>query len=250
MMGHVPRRVGHDGCLVGSRAPSSASTGIGRRRDGPCIRWREIRWLKTHMFGLLASTGDHKNTRPAFSMRKGPSLENKNSHTVVRDWPSCVIGSFQSQGAQMPSPLGSKYRTDLWSMLCSIGEFAVYAINPKQLDRLRDRFSVAGAKDDRRDAYVSADCLRTDQHLFRRVQVSDPRLTGLRAWSRLTEELQEERVRLSNRIHQQLWRYYPQMLELTDDVSATWFLELWAKAPTPANARSLRKSTVERLLKL
>ena len=39
------------------------------------------------------------------------------------------------------------------------------------------------------------------------------------------------------------------MLELTDDVSATWFLELWAKAPTPANARSLRKSTVERLLK-
>ena len=28
--------------------------------------------------------------------------------------------------------------------------FVVYAINPKQLDRLRDRFSVAGAKDDRR----------------------------------------------------------------------------------------------------
>jgi hypothetical protein len=32
--------------------------------------------------------------------------------------------------------------------------FVVHAINPKQLDRLRDRFSVAGAKDDRRDAYV------------------------------------------------------------------------------------------------
>jgi len=30
--------------------------------------------------------------------------------------------------------------------------FVVYAINPKQLDRLRDRFSVAGVKDDRRDA--------------------------------------------------------------------------------------------------
>ena len=33
--------------------------------------------------------------------------------------------------------------------------FAVHAINPKQLDRLRDRFSVAGAKDDRRDARVA-----------------------------------------------------------------------------------------------
>ncbi|MCT7377976.1 IS110 family transposase [Chelativorans sp. EGI FJ00035] len=31
-------------------------------------------------------------------------------------------------------------------------EFHVYAVNPKQLDRFRDRFSVAGAKDDRRDA--------------------------------------------------------------------------------------------------
>jgi hypothetical protein len=39
--------------------------------------------------------------------------------------------------------------------------FVVHAINPKQLDRLRDRFSVAGAKDDRRDAYVLADGVRT-----------------------------------------------------------------------------------------
>jgi hypothetical protein len=31
----------------------------------------------------------------------------------------------------------------------------VYAINPKQLDRFCDRYSVAGAKDDRRDAFVS-----------------------------------------------------------------------------------------------
>jgi Transposase len=41
--------------------------------------------------------------------------------------------------------------------------FQVYAINPKQLDRFRDRFSIAGAKDDRRDAHVMADSLRTDQ---------------------------------------------------------------------------------------
>jgi transposase len=127
--------------------------------------------------------------------------------------------------------------------------FVVYAINPKQLDRLRDRFSVAGAKDDRRDAYVAADGLRTDRHLFRRLQVADPRLIELRAWSRLAEELQQERVRLSNRVYHQLWRYYPQMLKLTDDLTATWFLELWDRAPAPARAAHLHKSTVERLLK-
>jgi hypothetical protein len=37
--------------------------------------------------------------------------------------------------------------------------FHVYAINPKQLDRFRDRYSVGGAKDDRRDAFVLADSL-------------------------------------------------------------------------------------------
>ena len=35
--------------------------------------------------------------------------------------------------------------------------FQVYAINPKQLDRFRDRYSMSGAKDDRRDAFVLAD---------------------------------------------------------------------------------------------
>ena len=37
--------------------------------------------------------------------------------------------------------------------------FVVHSLNPKQLDRFRDRFSPAGAKDDRRDARVLADAL-------------------------------------------------------------------------------------------
>ena len=127
--------------------------------------------------------------------------------------------------------------------------FAVNAINPKQLDRLRDRFSVAGAKDDRRDARVAAAGLRTDPHLFRHVQIGDPIVIELREWSRLAAELQQERVRLGNRIRQQLWRYYPQLLALTDDVAAEWMLELWMIAPTPAKAARLRETTLTRLLK-
>jgi hypothetical protein len=45
-------------------------------------------------------------------------------------------------------------------------DIAVFAINPKQLDRFRDRHSVAGAKDDRRDALVLADSLRTTSQHF------------------------------------------------------------------------------------
>ena len=126
--------------------------------------------------------------------------------------------------------------------------FVVYAINPKQLDRLRDRFSIAGSKDDRRDARVAASGLRTDRHLFRVVQPSDPAIIELREWSRLAEELQQDRVRLCNRIRQQLWRYYPQLLELVDDMAADWLLELWTMARTPERAKRLRAATVARLL--
>jgi hypothetical protein len=69
----------------------------------------------------------------------------------------------------------------------------------------------------------------------------EPIVIELREWSRLAAEVQQERVRLGNRIRQQLWRYYPQLLALTDDVAAEWVLELWVMAPTPAKAARLLK---------
>ena len=54
---------------------------------------------------------------------------------------------------------------------------------------------------------------------------------------------------MGNRIRQQLWRYYPQLLELADDLTAEWVLALWTMAPTPAKAARLRETTLARLLK-
>jgi len=126
--------------------------------------------------------------------------------------------------------------------------FQLFAINPKQLDRFRDRFTVAGAKDDSRDARVLGASLRTDRHAFRRLAVDDPVIIELREWSRMADDLQQERTRLANRVREQLWRYYPQALQLTDDLAADWFLALWHQAPTPAKAAKLRKTTIERVL--
>ena len=158
------------------------------------------------------------------------------------DWLVSVAGDAGAVAAAIEVPHGP-----VVDALLDRG-FAVHAINPKQLDRLRDRISVAGAKDDRRDARVAAAGLRTDPHLFRRVAVGDPGVVELREWSRLAEELQQERVRLANRVRQQLWRYYPQLLELGDDVTAEWVLALWTTAPTPAKAARLREATVAGLL--
>ena len=92
--------------------------------------------------------------------------------------------------------------------------FAVFAINPKQMDRFRDRFTVAGAKDDRLDALVIGDSLRTDAHLYRRLELDEPAV-----------------------------------IELTADIGKDWFLDLWALVPTPAKARRVRPRTVDGLLR-
>ena len=126
--------------------------------------------------------------------------------------------------------------------------FAVFAISPKQLDRFRDRFTVAGAKDDSRDARVLADSLRTDARAFRHLAIDDPLLIELREWSRMAEDLQQERTRLANRVREQLWRYYPQMLQLSDDLASDWFLALWQLVPTPAKAVRAREAAIQRLL--
>lgn len=58
--------------------------------------------------------------------------------------------------------------------------FAVFHLNPKQLDRFRDRHSVAGAKDDTRDAFVLANSLRTDLALFHPIASESAPLIRLR----------------------------------------------------------------------
>jgi hypothetical protein len=126
--------------------------------------------------------------------------------------------------------------------------FQVFAINPKQLDRFRDRYTVAGAKDDSRDSLVLASSLRTDPRAYRPLTVDDPLVIELREWSRMHDELVQERLRLGNRVRDQLWRYYPQAGELTDDLAADWFLDLWHQVPTPKHAAGARESTVVRVL--
>lgn len=127
--------------------------------------------------------------------------------------------------------------------------FAVHAINPKQLDRFRDRFTMAGAKDDSRDAETMASALRTDRHAFRKLAIADPTAIELREWSRITEDLTAERTRLANRMREQLWRYFPQMLAVESDVAAPWLLDLWTVVPTPGKAARVRESSIARVLK-
>jgi transposase len=164
--------------------------------------------------------------------------------TELRDW---LLEKTKAAPGQIAVAIETPHGPVV-EMLLEHG-FVVFAINPKQLDRFRDRFTVAGAKDDRRDAHVLGGSLRTDRKAFRQLAADNPVVIELREWSRIADELQQERTRLSNRVRQQLWRYYPQAAELTDDVADDWFLALWQKVPTPDRAAKATEKSIAPILK-
>jgi len=145
--------------------------------------------------------------------------------------------------------IGIEVPRGAWVELCVERGFAVYAINPKQVDRFRDRFTVAGAKDDRRDAYVIGDSLRTDPQAFRRVRLDHPVVIQLREWSRLDEELAVDLTRLTNQLRDLVYRIAPGVLTLCPAANEPWFWALLRDAPSPPAQRRLSRRRVERLLR-
>jgi transposase len=126
---------------------------------------------------------------------------------------------------------------------------AVFTINPKQVDRFRDRFTVAGAKDDRRDALVLAAALRTDVRAFRRVTGEHAVIVQIRQWSRMAEELAEELRSLTNRVREQVYRVAPGLLALCPAADEPWFWALVAAAPTPTAQRRVGRQRIGTLLR-
>ena len=112
--------------------------------------------------------------------------------------------------------------------------FAVFAIHPKQLDRFRDRFTAAGAKDDMRDAQVLGDGLRTDRRACRRVRPDDPQIILLRELCHLLEDLQVDEGRLANRLRHQLYRVDAAWLTLCPAADEPWLWAILRVAPDPA----------------
>src|SRR5688572_174687 len=127
--------------------------------------------------------------------------------------------------------------------------FHVYAINPKQVDRFRDRFSPAGAKDDARDARVIADALRTDPRAFRLVRLDHPLIVQMREWSRLDEELGADFVRLSNQLRELVYRVAPALLTWCPAADEAWLWALLREAPTAASQARLTRAKLNQLLR-
>jgi transposase len=85
----------------------------------------------------------------------------------------------------------------------------VVVISPNQLKNLRSRYGSAGNKDDRFDAYVLADTLRTDRTRLRPLQPDSPATVALRATVRARKDLVAHRVAVCNQLRAHLQKAFP-----------------------------------------
>jgi hypothetical protein len=114
----------------------------------------------------------------------------------------------------------------------------VYPVNPKTLDRARDRFRQSGAKSDPFDARVLADFLRTDHAHLRALQPSSEAAQELKLLAEDCQRHIRQQTRLVNQLTATLKAYYPRALEVAELTTAL-VREFLQAYPTPEAVSAL-----------
>ncbi len=136
-----------------------------------------------------------------------------------------------------------------WASALVAAGYVVYAVNPLQASRYRERHGVSGAKSDRGDAHMLTDMVRTDSHQLRVVAGDSPDVGAVKVVARTHKTLIWERTRQVQRLRHQLREYFPAALAAFEDLDAADALELLGKAPDPARAARLTRAQVSAALK-
>src|SRR5271156_2386758 len=136
-----------------------------------------------------------------------------------------------------------------WVAALVAAGYVVYAVNPLQASRYRERHGVSGAKSDRGDAHMLTDMVRTDSHQLRAVAGDSPDAEAVKVVARTHKTLIWERTRQVQRLRHQLREYFLAALEAFDDLAAPDALELLGKAPDPAKAAKLTRAQISAALK-
>jgi transposase len=136
----------------------------------------------------------------------------------------------------------------LWTFLLDHG-VVVYPVNPKALDRARDRFRMSQSKSDSFDAYVLAEFLRTDHAHLRTLEPNSAEAQELKMLTRDHHRLGRQKTRLLNQIGITLKEYYPRPLEVFEDLETKIALDFLKTYPTPQALSNLTRRAWKRFAK-
>jgi hypothetical protein len=128
--------------------------------------------------------------------------------------------------------------------------YLVYAINPLQVARYRERHSTSGAKSDPGDAHLLAEIVRLDRAHHRRIAGDSEIAEHVKVAARAHQTMIWSRVRQVNTLRSLLREYYPAALAVFGtDLASPDALAVLAAAPTPELGRRLSQSRIETLLR-
>ena len=116
----------------------------------------------------------------------------------------------------------------------------VYPINPKSLDRARDRYRPNGANDDWFDAFVLGNSLRVDHMHLRPLRPDSDEATELRLLTKDRLRQTQQRTRCMNRLSQALKEYYRRPLEVFPDLTTGIAQDFLRRFPTPEAIQRLK----------
>lgn len=123
--------------------------------------------------------------------------------------------------------------------------YTLYPINPKAVDRYRDRFRASGAKSDPLDAMVLAHILRTDRWVHRPLVPSSELAQELLVMTRDHYHLVQQRTRLLNQLTDCLKLYYPAAISFFSAVEQPLSIAFLKAYPTPQAAQQLSQEQLE-----
>ena len=112
----------------------------------------------------------------------------------------------------------------------------VFVIPPGQVKNLRSRYGSAGNKDDRFDAYVLADVVRTDARRLRPLQRDSEQTAALRSTVRARRDLVGHRVAAANQLRAHLQNAFPAAAGLFADVDSAITLTFLSRFTTQEQA--------------
>jgi transposase len=124
----------------------------------------------------------------------------------------------------------------------------IYPVNPKAVDRYRDRHAVSGAKSDPGDALVLAHLLRTDQHAHRPLPADSELGQAVSVLARAHQDAVWARQQDTNRLRSLLREFFPAALTAFPDLTTKTALAVLTAAPTPTGAARLSRANLVDLL--
>lgn len=113
----------------------------------------------------------------------------------------------------------------------------VYPVNPKALQRFRDRYQLSGNKTDLIDSRALADLLRKDRDAFRALRPDSELTRELRLLTRDAAELEKTQTMLSNQLRDALKLAFPVVITLFNSIAAPVCLAFLAQFPSLEAAR-------------